>query len=98
MREGLLYAPFLLVPFTVQLAVLFATRNRFQPLRFAVPVLVGAGVVLIPLLSCFAAPPGWGILLLPITVIICLLLASLALTGWLLAGFAYYLISRTNPA
>ena len=45
MGSLLFCAPFLLVPFAVQLAVLFATEKRFQPLRFAIPVLVGTGVV-----------------------------------------------------
>ena len=94
MREVLLYAPFLLVPFAVQLAVLFATGRRFRPLRFAVPILAGAAVVLVPLLCCLTAPPGWGVLLAPLVIIICLALAGLALVGYGLAWFVYYLIKR----
>lgn len=94
MREVLLYAPFLLVPLAVQLAVLFATGHRFQPLRFAVPILVAAAVVLVPLLCCLTAPAGWGILLLPLVIIICLALAGLALVGCGAAWLVYYLIKR----
>ena len=94
MRELFLYAPFLLVPFAVQLTVLSATGNRFRPLRFALPLLAGAAVVLVPLLCCLTAPPGWGLLLVPLVIVICLALAGLALTGWFLAGFVYYLIKR----
>ena len=94
MREVLLYAPFLLVPFAVQLAVLFATENRFLPLRFALPILAGAAVVLVPVLCCLTAPPGWGILLAPLVIIICLALAGLALVGWSLAWAVYCLTKR----
>ena len=94
MREVLLYAPFLLVPLAVQLAVLFATENRFQPLRFVEPILVGAAVVLVPLLCCLTAPKGWGILVLPLVIIICLALAGLALVGWGTAWMVYYLVKR----
>ena len=99
MRELFQYALFLLVPFAVQLAVLFATERRFQPLRFALPILAGAAVVLIPLLCCLTAPKGLGVLLLPLVVIICLALAGLALVGCGLAWAVYYLIKRKpNPA
>lgn len=94
MRELFQYAPFLLVPFAVQLAVLFATENRFQPLRFVEPILVGAAVVLVPLLCCLTAPKGLGILVLPLAVIICLALAGLALVGCGAAWLVYYLIKR----
>ena len=99
MREVLLYAPFLLVPFAVQLAVLYATANRFQLLRFAVPILAGAAVVLVPLLCCLTAPKGLGILILPLAIVICLALSGLALAGCGLAWAVYYLIKRRpNPA
>lgn len=94
MRKVLLYAPFLLVPFAVQLAVLFATESRFQPLRFALPILAGAAVVLVPLLACLTAPPGWGVLVAPLVIIICLALAGLALAGCGLAWLVYYFIKR----
>ena len=94
MREVLLYAPFLLIPFAIQLAVLFVTERRFQPLRFAVPILVGAAGVAFLLLCCLTAPPGWAILLAPLVVIICLALAGLALVGCGLAWAVYYLIKR----
>ena len=95
MREVLLYAPFLLVPFAVQMAVLFATEHRFQPLRFAEPILIGAAIVLIPLLCCLTAPKGLGILVLPLVIIICLALAGLAAIGWGFAWLVYYLIRRS---
>ena len=99
MREVLLYAPFLLIPFAIQLAVLFATGNRFRPLRFAVPSLVGVAGVAFLLLCCLTAPKGLGVLLLPLVVIICLALAGLALVGCGLAWAVYYLIKRKpNPA
>ena len=99
MRELFQYALFLLVPFAVQLTVLFATENRFQPLRFALPILAGAAVVLVPLLCCLTAPKGLGVLLLPLVIIICLALAGLALVGCGLAWAVYYLIKRKpNPA
>lgn len=93
MRELLQYALFLLIPFAVQLAVLFATKKRFQPLRFALPVLAGAAIVLVPLLCGLTAPPGWAVLLVPLVIVICLALAGLALMGWGLAWFVYYLIN-----
>ena len=92
MRKVLLYAPFLLIPFAVQLAALFATKKRFQPLRFAVPVLVGAAGVTFILLCCLTAPPGWAVLLVPLAAVISLALAGLALIGCGLAWFVYYLI------
>ena len=91
MREVLLYAPFLLIPFAVQLVVLFATEKHFRPLRFALPVLAGAAVVLVPLLACLTAPPGWGVLLAPLVIVICLALAGLALVGCGLAWLVYYI-------
>ena len=94
MREVLLYAPFTLVPFAVQLAVLFVTERRFQPLRFAVPILVGAAGVAFILLCCLTAPPGWAILVVPLAGIICLALAGLALVGCGAAWLVYYLIKR----
>lgn len=99
------YAPFLLVPFAVQLAVLFATGNRFRPLRFAVPILVGlAGVAVIIFTALYCSPTlegGLGILLdiflilMGVTILrILRVLAGLALTGWGLAWLIYYLIKR----
>lgn len=93
-RETLIYALFLLATFAVQLAVLFATGKRFRPLRFAIPVLAGAAVVLAPLLCGLTSPPGWGLLLVPLVIVICLLLASLALIGWGLAWLVYHLVKR----
>lgn len=94
MRELLQYALFLLVPFAVQLVILLATESRFQPLRLAVPVLVGAAVVLVPLLCCLSAPKGLGILVLPLVIVICLALAGLALVGCGASWLVYYLIKR----
>ena len=94
MLETIQYALFLLVPFAVQLAVLFATENRFRPLRFALPILAGAAVVLIPVLCGLTAPPGWGGLLVPLVIVICLALAGLAMVGCGLAWALYYLVKR----
>lgn len=91
MRELFQYALFLLIPFAVQLAVLFATESRFQPLRFVEPILVGTAAVLVPLLCCLTAPKGLGILLAPLVIIICLALAGLAMVGCGLAWVVYYL-------
>ena len=92
MHKLFLYAPFALVPFAVQLAVLFATRRRFRPLRIAVPILVGVAGVAFLLLCCLTAPPGWGILLFPLAAVICVALGELALVGYGLAWFVYSLI------
>ena len=100
MRNVLFYAPFLLVPFTIQLAVLFATRRRFRPLRFALPILVGAvSVAVIPLYCFFTLKDGWNFFLLDIFFILafinlCMILASLALMGWGSAWVLYYLIKH----
>ena len=106
MREVLLYAPFVLAPFAVQLAVLFATGNRFRPLRFALPILVGAASIIAILLSyltileSFNVPflENIGVLLVPLftlmVIIICLILGSLVLTGWGLAWLIYFLLKR----
>lgn len=90
----LLYAITVLTSFAVQLVILFLTANRFRFLRFAVPVLAGAAVVLAPLLCGLTSPPGWGLLLVPLVIVICLLLASLALIGWGLAWLVYHLVKR----
>ena len=98
------YAPFLLIPFAVQLVILSATAKRFRPLRFAVPILIGAVCIIAILLCCidildsFDVPflENIGVLLGPlfilIAVILCLILASLALAGWGLAWLVYYLV------
>ena len=101
------YVPLLLVPFAVQLAVLFATGKRFRPLRFAVPVLICAADIIDILLNCGAVLEDWGAFrgtvlenlsallgsfaILAI-IIFCLFLAGLALVGWGLAWAVYYLI------
>ena len=98
MRELLIYSIIVLIPFAVQLVILFLTEKRFRPLRLAAPILAGAAIVLVPLLCCLTAPPGWGVLLLPLVIIICLALAGLALVGCGLAWAVYYLIKRKpNP-
>ena len=100
MRSLSFYAPFLLVPFAIQLVILFATGRRFRPLRFALPVLVGAvGIIVIPLYCFFALKDGWNFFLLDIFFILalimfCLIAAGLALMGWGLAWPVYYLIKR----
>lgn len=94
MSELLKYAIMALIPFAVQLVILFLTENRFRPLRLALPILVGVAVVLVPLLCCLTAPPGWGLLLAPLVIVIFLALAGLALVGCGLAWAVYYLIKR----
>ncbi len=89
MRELLLYASFLLIPFAIQLALLFITENRFRALRFAVPILVGAADVIFLLLCFLAVPPGWELLLVPLVIVICLTLSSLSLAGYGLAWLIY---------
>ena len=93
------YAPFLLVPFAVQLAVLFATGKRFRLLRFAVPALTAAVcIIAIPLYYFFTLKGDEGILILLdmfailTLIILCLILAALVLAGWGLAWLVYYLI------
>ena len=101
------YIPLLLVPFTVQLAVLFATGRRFRPLRFAVPVLIGAADIIEILLNCRATLEDLGSLhgtvlenlgallggfVILGVIVFCLFWAGLALTGWGLAWALYYLI------
>ena len=101
------YIPLLLVPFTVQLAVLFATEHRLRPLRFAVPVLIGAADIIENLLNCRAILEDWGVLRGTVlenlgallggfvilgVIVFCLFLAGLALMGWGLAWALYYLI------
>ena len=90
-RDTLICALFLLVPFAVQLAILFLTANRFRFLRLAVPVLAVIAGVVFSLACILTAPSGWAILLAPLVVIICLALAGLAMVGWMLAWFVYYL-------
>ena len=94
MSELLKYAVIVLIFFAVQLIILFLTANRFRFLRLVEPILAGAAVVLIPLLCLFTAPPGWGILLFPLVIVICLALAGLALVGCGLAWLVYYLTKR----
>ena len=89
MRELLLYGSFFLIPFAIQLVLLFITENRFRTLRFAVPILVGAADVIFLLLCFLAVPPGWGLPLVPLVIVICLTLSSLSLAGYGLAWLIY---------
>ena len=110
MRSLSFYAPFLLIPFAVQLAVLFATGRRFRPLRFALPILVGAAAIVAILFSGFAIMSSFdipflediGVLLGPLfiltAIILCLVLGLLALMGWGLAWLVYLLIRSMMKA
>ena len=105
MSELLKYAIIVLIPFMVQLVILFTTKKRFQPLRFALPVLAGAACIIAILLSFLSISESFnvpflediGVLLGPLftlmAIIICLVLGSLALMGWGLAWPVYYLIN-----
>ena len=91
MSELLKYAIVVLIPFAVQLVILFLTENRFRFLRFAGPVLaVIAGVVLFldGILSPITRAFWW--IVLPLI----LLGQGLVLMGWGLAWVVYYLIKR----
>ena len=92
MSELLQYALFVLVPFAVQVAVLFVTENRFWPLRFAVPVLAAiAGVVFF---LAGILPPGMGRAFWWLALFLILLGLGLVLLGWMLAWAVYYLVKR----
>ena len=91
-RGFLIYALFLLAIFAVQLAILFATGKRFRPLRFAIPVLAGIAGVVFFLAAVLTGPPGWGLILLPLVLLLIFLGLGLALMGWMLAWFVYSLI------
>ena len=89
MREMLQYALFLLVPFAVQLVILFLTENRFQPLRLAIPGLAAiAGVVFF---LAGILPPGMGRAFWWLALFLILLGLGLVLVGWMLAWLVYYL-------
>ena len=93
----LLCAVIVLISFAVQLAVLFATENRFRFLRFAVPVLAAAAGVVFFLAGIL--PPGMGRAFWQLALFLILLGLGLVLVGWMLAWLVYYLIKRKlNPA
>ena len=93
MSELLEYAIIVLIPFAVQLVILFLTENRFRFLRLAVPVLaVIAGLVffLAGILSSNGLWEPWISLLAGFLILLGLVLV---LVGWALAWFVYYLIN-----
>ena len=93
MSELLKYAIIVLIPFAVQLVILFATGKRFQFLRFAIPILTGAADMIFFLLCCLDTPPnGLSVLVLSLAVVLCFTLAGLILIGWGLAWALYYLV------
>ena len=93
-RETLICVLFLLATFAVQLVVLFATGKRFRPLRLAIPVLAAIAGVVFFLAAVLTSPPGWGLILWPLALLFVFLGLGLALSGWTLAWFVYYLIKR----
>ena len=94
MSELLKYAIMALIPFMVQLAVLFLTANRFRFLRFAIPILAAIAGAVFFLAAVLTAPPGLGLLLLPLALLFVFLGCGLVLVGWGLAWPACYLIKR----
>ena len=92
MSELLRYAIIALIPFAVQLAALFATENRFRPLRFAVPVLAGVAAVVFILAVILTSNGMWEPFRSLVAAVLILLGLGLVLMGWMLAWFAYYLI------
>ena len=99
MRELLIYSIIVLIPFAVQLVILFATGKRFQFLRFAIPILAGAAGMIFLLLCCLDTPPnGLSVLVLSLAVVLYFTLSGLVMLGWALAWAVYYLIKRKpNP-
>ena len=94
MSELLIYSIIVLIPFAVQLVLLFLTENRFQFLRLAVPVLAGVAGVVFFLACILTGPPGWNLILLPLVLLFDFLGFGLVLSGWMLAWFVYYLVNR----
>ena len=91
MSELLKYAVVALIPFAVQLAVLFLTENRFRFLRLAVPVLAAIAGAVFFLAAVLTGPPGWSLILLPLVLLFVFLGLGLVLVGWALAWAVYYL-------
>lgn len=92
MSELLKYAIIVLIPFMVQLAVLFLTENRLRFLRPAVPVLAGVAGAVFFLTAVLTAPPGWAVLLWWLVLLFVILGLGLVLVGYGLAWAVYYLI------
>lgn len=91
MSELLEYAVIVLIPFMVQLAVLFLTANRFRPLRFAVPILAGVAAVVFILAVILTSNGMWEPLRSLMAAFLILLGLGLVLLGWTLAWAAYSL-------
>ena len=92
MSELLEYAIVVLIPFAVQLVILFLTENRFRPLRFALPVLAGVAAVVFILAVILSSNGMWEPLRSLLAGFLILLGLGLVLLGWMLAWFVYYLI------
>ena len=92
MSELLEYAIIVLIPFAVQLAVLFLTANRFQFLRFAVPVLAAAAGAVVFLAGILSSNGLWEPWISLLAGFLILLGLGLVLMGWGLAWGAYCLV------
>ena len=97
MSELLPYAIVVLIPFAVQLVILFATGKRFRPLRFAIPVLAAAAGAVFFLAGILTSNGLWfpWLYLLGIVLVLLVLIplgVGLALIGWGLAWLVYDLI------
>ena len=92
MSELLEYAVIVLIPFMVQLAVLFLTANRFRPLRFAVPILAGVAAAAFILAVILTSNGMWEPLRSLVAAFLILFGLLLTLSGYALAWFVYYLI------
>ena len=91
MSELLEYAIVILIPFAVQLVILFLTAKRFRFLRFAIPVLVGIAVAANLLICILNANGMWGALYW-LAAILVILVLGMVLSGYALAWFVYYII------
>ena len=92
MSELLRYAIVVLIPFAVQLVILFLTENRLQFLRLAVPVLAGAAAVVFILAVILTSNGMWEPLRSLVAAFLILLGLGLTLSGYALAWFVYSLI------
>ena len=94
MSELLEYAIVVLIPFAVQLVILFLTANRFRSLRFAVPVLAALAGAVYFLAGILSSNGLWWPWLHVLAFFLILLGLGLALIGWGAAWLVYSLIQH----